>query len=338
VLSCIVADIPGRLTGTAPMASVYLAQTEDNRTENKIEEDNLVAGLELADSLGCDIINISLGYIQFDDTIQPSRTYKDLTGTSRASLGATIAASKGIIICNSAGNEGDKQWKRIGSPADAKDILTVGAINIFGKRAGFSSYGPTADGRIKPDACAVGECVFAVNPNGKGALVSGTSFSSPMLSGMVACLWQMFPQKTNYEIMEAIRKSGNQANKPNASLGYGITDFFKAYNILQCPQTINNGKMNVTVDINNFVLTNKPLVVTILSSEMTTVEVQLYHNEKPLLESKKYKVKKGKTTLKIKYPAIFTSNDFEFLDFQMAGENFKYNYLMGVEKEINKKK
>ncbi|MDR0368540.1 MAG: S8 family serine peptidase, partial [Bacteroidales bacterium] len=204
VLSCIVSYIPGVLIGTAPMSSVYIAQTEDGRTENKVEEDNLAAGLEWADSLGCDVINISLGYTQFDDTILPVRVHADLTGmVSRASQAASIAASKGMIVCNSAGNSGEMQWRKISSPADAKDILTVGGIDIHGKRASFSSYGPTADGRIKPDACAVGRNAYAANPFGKTSLINGTSFSSPILAGMVACLWQIFPEKSNYEIMDA---------------------------------------------------------------------------------------------------------------------------------------
>ena len=329
VLSCIAADIPGDMIGTAPMVSVYLAQTEDGRTENKVEEDNLVVGLELADMLGCDVINISLGYTQFDDTIQPRRTHDDLTGSvSRASQAATIASSKGMIVCNSAGNSGNEQWKRISSPADAKDILTVGAIDIKRKRAEFSSYGPTTDGRVKPDACAVGRNAYAVSPYGRPRLINGTSFSSPILSGMVACLWQMFPEKTNYEIMEAVRKSGHQAQKPDPSLGYGYTDFFKAYNILQAY----NENATTTVSVNNFVLNNTPLILTIESPEKTTVNIQLYQNEKPLLNSKTYKLKQGKNTVKVKYPTLSTSQDFEFLDFHVTGNNIDYKYIMGVEK------
>ncbi len=332
VLSCIAANIPGELIGTAPMVSVYLAETEDGRTENKVEEDNLVAGLEWADSLGCDVINISLGYIWFDDTVQSRRTHADLTGTtSRASQGATIAASKGIIVCNAAGNEGGKQWKKISAPADAKDILTVGAIDNTGMRASFSSYGPTADGRVKPDACAVGRNAYAANPYGKTVMINGTSFASPILSGMVACLWQIFPEKSTSEIIEAIHKSGNQANKPDSSLGYGYTDFFKAYNILQCPQTVDNGNISMTVSIDNFILTNKPLVLKIESSDKIAVSIQLDHNEKPLLKPKTYKLKKGNNIIKIKYPAIIPPNDFEFLDFHITGENVNYKYIMGIE-------
>ena len=248
VLSCIASYLPGKLVGTAPMVQVYVAQTEDGRSENRIEEDNWVAGLEYADSLGCQVLNSSLGYTTFDDTVN-QRTYADLTGeVSRASKAATIAASKGLLICNSAGNEGGKKWKYIGAPADAKDIITVGAVNIERKRAYFSSFGPTADGRIKPDACAVGRNTYLSTPTGIITIADGTSFSSPMLSGMVACLWQAFPEKSNYEIMEAIRQAGDcNVSTPdgifitgpntNDGYGYGITDFLLAYNILKYGNT-----------------------------------------------------------------------------------------------------
>ena len=243
VLSCIASYTPGLLVGTAPMVKVHVAQTEESGSEDRVEEDNWVAGLEYADSLGCQVLNSSLGYTNFDDTVN-QRTYADLTGeVSRASRAATIAASKGLLICNSAGNEGASKWKYIGAPADAKDILSVGAVNVKGKRAYFSSFGPTADGRIKPDACAVGRSTYLSTPAGIVTIADGTSFSSPMLSGMVACLWQAFPEKSNYEIMEAVRQAGGHNIRLNGArismpdsndgYGYGITDFLRAYNILK---------------------------------------------------------------------------------------------------------
>ena len=243
VLSCIASYLPGKLVGTAPMVQVYVAQTEESGSEDRVEEDNWVAGVEYADSLGCQVLNSSLGYTTFDDSIN-QRTYADLTGkVSRASIAATIAASKGLLICNSAGNEGGKKWKYIGTPADAMDILSVGAVNTKRKRAYFSSFGPTADGRIKPDACAVGRNTYISTPAGLITIADGTSFSSPMLSGMVACLWQAFPEKSNYEIMEAVRQAGDRNISFNGKVivqpdtndgyGYGITDFLRAYNILK---------------------------------------------------------------------------------------------------------
>ncbi|MBO7491115.1 MAG: S8 family serine peptidase [Bacteroidales bacterium] len=235
VLSCIASYNPGKLVGTAPMAQFYLCQTEDSRSETKVEEDNWVAGLEWADSLGCQVLNSSLGYTRFDDTVAQRRTYEDMNGTvSRASRAATIAALKGMIICNSAGNEGSSKWKYLGAPADANSILTVGAVMANGNAASFSSFGPTADGRVKPDACAIGLMASVCNSKGQLSFAAGTSFSSPLLSGMVACLWQAFPEKSNHEIMDAVRKSGSfYTLDKNPQMGYGITDFLKAYNILR---------------------------------------------------------------------------------------------------------
>ncbi len=243
VLSCIASYLPGKLVGTAPMVQVYVCQTEDSRSENRVEEDNWVAGLEYADSLGCQVLNSSLGYTTFDDTVN-QRTYADLTGeVSRASIAGRIAATRGMLVCISAGNEGAKKWKYISAPADARDVLTVGGVNVEGKRAYFSSFGPTADGRIKPDGCAVGRNTYISTPLGIITLADGTSFSSPMLSGMVACLWQAFPEKSNYEIMDAVRKAGSHYRvfdgqvlaEPDTAdgYGYGITDFLRAYNILR---------------------------------------------------------------------------------------------------------
>ncbi|MBR4136422.1 MAG: S8 family serine peptidase [Bacteroidales bacterium] len=240
VLSCIAAYTPGKLLGTAPMAQVYLCQTEDARSETKVEEDYWVAGLEWADSLGCQVLNSSLGYTTFDDTVAQRRSYEDLNGLeSRASRAASVASVKGMIICNSAGNAGSQKWKYLGTPADANGILTVGAVMGDSTVAGFSSWGPTADGRVKPDACAVGLMAAVCNQKGKLAWAAGTSFSSPILSGMVACLWQAFPDKTNVEIMEAVRKSGQLYENPDDQRGYGITDFLKAYNILRQPEPEN---------------------------------------------------------------------------------------------------
>lgn len=232
VLSCISAYEDKQMVGTAPKASFYLAKTEDSRSENKIEEDNWVAALEWADSLGCDVINSSLGYYKFDNKSQ-SYQYEEMNGkVSRASQAASLAASKGIIVCVSAGNEGDEQWHYITCPADAENIITVGAIDQTGAPASFSSYGPTADGRVKPDAAAIGSHVYVVTPAGKIEYSYGTSFSSPVLAGMVACLWQLFPNRTAEEIIDAVRRSGRSFSNPTDHLGYGITNFMVAYNHL----------------------------------------------------------------------------------------------------------
>lgn len=234
VLSAMAANIPGLLVGTGPDADYVCLKTEDVRGEYRIEECNWVAALEYADSLGADIINSSLGYSTFSDESMNYR-YEDLNGyTSIASQAADIAFSKGMIVVTSAGNEGNDPWKYIGIPSDAKFILAIGSTNLDGTKAAFSSFGPTADGRVKPDVSCLGSFVIvASHISYRPTTASGTSISSPIIAGMIASLWQAFPDKSNLEIIDAVRKSGHQAGKPDNELGYGIPDFMKAYYILK---------------------------------------------------------------------------------------------------------
>lgn len=232
VLSCIAAYLPDEIIGTAPKASFYLAKTEDSRSENKIEEDNWVAGLEWADSLGCDVLSSSLGYYKFDNKSQ-SYQYEDLNGkVSRSSIAASMAASKGIVVCVSAGNEGNGDWHYITSPADADSILTIGAVDRDYKIAEFSSFGPTADGRTKPDGLAIGSQAVIVTPESKVDASYGTSFSAPIFAGMVTCLWQLFPDKTAADVIDAIHRAGPLYDNPNYHYGLGLTNFVTAYNHL----------------------------------------------------------------------------------------------------------
>jgi hypothetical protein len=224
VLSTMGANLPGQIVGTAPKASYWLIRTEDANSENIIEEDNWVAGAEFADSIGADIINSSLGYTVFDAPFM-NHSYNDMNGkTARASLGAAIAARKGIIVVNSAGNSGSTPWQYIGAPADADSILAVGAVDINGNYAVFSSVGPSYDKRVKPDVAALGQNAVVANASGP-LMGSGTSFASPILCGMVACLWQAFPSKNNQEIIDAVKRSSSQYYNPDSLLGYGIPNF-----------------------------------------------------------------------------------------------------------------
>jgi serine protease AprX len=227
VLSVIGGNIPGELIGTAPHASFHLLRPEDAPTEYIIEEYNWASAAEYADSVGADIINSSLGYTRFDDPNQ-DHSFADLDGnTTPITRAADMAASKGMVVCNSAGNEGNSPWFRISAPADADSILAVGAVDASSTYVTFSGKGPSYDGRVKPDIAAQGQQTLAANPWGGGNVVpaNGTSFSSPLIAGMVATLWQCNPNATNMEIINAIRQSASQANNPDSLLGYGIPDF-----------------------------------------------------------------------------------------------------------------
>lgn len=230
VLSVMAANLPGYFVGTAPDATYFLLKTEDTGGEFPVEETNWIAGAEWADSIGADIINASLGYTSFNDTTLSHR-YRELDGrTAIGSRGAAIAARKGMLIFNSAGNSGDEPWRYIGVPADAPGIIAVGAIDDDGARAGFSSVGPSADGRIKPDLVAPGDQVVTAGYSGTSLGVSsGTSLASPMLAGAVASLWSAYPEKTGAEILEAVFKSADQYTRPDPLRGYGLPNLFEAW-------------------------------------------------------------------------------------------------------------
>lgn len=233
VLSIMAASASDSLVGVAPMASYLLLRSEDVAGEYPAEEDFWVAAAEYADSIGVDIINTSLGYTQFDNPVYNYR-YSDMNGvTAHISQAASIAASKGILVVVSVGNDGNDDWRYLGAPADAKGILAVGALDAKGMRAPFSSIGPTPDGRIKPEVMAMGRAVRSEYAPNDFRLVSGTSFSAPIISGLAACLWQAYPHLPASKIREAIVRSSSQYHTPDSLMGYGIPDFSKAFYWLQ---------------------------------------------------------------------------------------------------------
>lgn len=230
--SIIAANMPGTMVGTCPKAKFYLFRTEDVFTEYPIEEQNWVAGAERADSLGVDLITSSLGYSEFDDPYF-NHSYTDLDGnTTIISRGADLAAKKGIIVTNSAGNSGTDSWHYIIAPADGDSVLAIGAVNSSKQVAPFSSYGPSSDGRVKPNVASVGWGTIITNSSGVPVSGSGTSFSNPNLAGLITCLWQAFPDFTNMEILDAVQKSSDHYNNPDDRVGYGIPDFEQAYQLL----------------------------------------------------------------------------------------------------------
>lgn len=232
-LSCMAALSPGSFIGTAPKASYILLRTENATPESKSEEFYWVEGAEYADSCGADVINSSLGYTTFDNAAI-NYTKANLDGnTAICTRGADVAASKGILVVNSAGNSGGNSWQKLGAPADGDSVFCIGGVNSNLTRASFSSYGPTADDRLKPDvaALAVGATIF--NQNGSVGGANGTSFSCPIIAGMSACLWQANPTYSNMELIEAIKSTSSQFSNPDTSLGWGIPNFSAADFILQ---------------------------------------------------------------------------------------------------------
>lgn len=228
VLSCIGANEPHYLVGTAPCATFYLLQSEDEATEQLVEEDNWCAALEYADSLGCDMVSSSLGYYQFDHKYM-NHHYYELDGqTAVNSRSASLAASRGILLVNSAGNSGSGVWKKIGFPADACHIITAGAVNTDSINTPFSSIGNTADGRVKPDLMAVGLNSMVYDIDGTVVGVNGTSFSCPTLCGAAACLVQAFPNVRPATIIKALQQSADNAAHPDNINGYGIPNVVKA--------------------------------------------------------------------------------------------------------------
>lgn len=228
VLSTMGGYVDGQLVGTAPDASYYLFITEDGNNESPLEESLWVEAAEEADRLGVDIINTSLGYSVFDNSAY-NYTYEDMNGqTTFIAKGLEVAFSRGMICVVSAGNEGNKDWYYITSPADAEHALTIGAVNSAANYAAFSSHGPSFDGRVKPDVAAQGQAAVLSTPAGVINTASGTSFSGPIMAGMTASLWQALPGKTNAEIMQIIRESGSVFDNPNDEIGYGIPDFSSA--------------------------------------------------------------------------------------------------------------
>ena len=231
-LSLMAGYIPNTYVGTAPKASYFLCRTENVNSENLIEEYNWVSAAEFMDSLGIDIISTSLGYISFDDE-QMTHAYSDFDGkTCVITIGSEIASSRGILCVAAAGNEGGTKFPYIGAPGDGKNVLTVGGVKSDGKKTSFSSIGPTYDGRIKPDVMSFAYAVAVASPNNNFYESNGTSFATPSLAGLLACLWQARNNVPESKIRTIVKESSNNYSSPNNDYGYGIPDFVKAFDML----------------------------------------------------------------------------------------------------------
>jgi len=248
VLGVLAGHDPGHLIGIAPGADYLLAKTEDARVDDRgqeldpaTEEDRWIAALEWADSLGAQVVNSSLGYITFDDGT--GYTYEDLDGTTALTTrAAEMAVARGIVVVVSAGNEGSTDWQHITVPADGAGVVAVGAVHPVNSRlASFSSRGPTADGRIKPDVVAPGQQIVTVSGRGADSSavpfslqeyrrLSGTSFSAPIVSGACALLLQLHPDWSPGDVADALRSTAIDLGPagPDTLFGWGLIDVAKA--------------------------------------------------------------------------------------------------------------
>jgi subtilisin family serine protease len=228
--SCLAANMPGIMVGTAPEASYWLIKSEDGNSEYPIEEDYWAAAVEFADSVGVKVISSSLGYFTFDDkALNYDQSLLD-GKTAFITRAAEMAAEKGILLFISAGNEGSGNWEKITFPSDAEHVFTVGAVTGEKEKSSFSSVGFTADGRVKPDAVALGTGVTIMDCNGNVRSGNGTSFATPILAGLGVCLWQALPWLSNKEVIELIQRVSSQYKRPDIEMGYGIPDMYKALN------------------------------------------------------------------------------------------------------------
>ena len=233
VLSVLAGTIPQLIEGTAPGADYWLLRTEDTSTEFPVEEDFWAAGAEFADSVGADIISSSLGYYIFDDPVMDYK-FSDMDGnTTFVTRAADIAASKGILVVASAGNERDHVWKRIIAPSDGYSVIAAGAVDGFSVISYFSSAGPSADGRVKPDNVAQGVSVPVQTSESTVSRANGTSFSCPVLSGMCACVMQAVPEAINTDIIRTLQTAADRYNSPDSLYGYGIPDMAAVIGKLQ---------------------------------------------------------------------------------------------------------
>ncbi|NQW35368.1 MAG: S8 family serine peptidase [Flavobacteriales bacterium] len=285
VLSTMAGFIDGSLVGTAPDASYYLFITEDGPNETPLEESLWVEAAERADSLGVDVINTSLGYSTFDES-KYNYTYADMNGsTTFISRGAELAFSRGMILVNAAGNEGTSSWHYISAPADAPSVLSVGAVDASMNPASFTSFGPTSDGRIKPDVSAMGVSSVLINSSGNVSVGNGTSFASPIMAGLVACLWQAYPNATNAQITEAIKNTGSLLASPSDQLGYGIPNFQSAFTTLDVKEIKLQTLGFYPNPVKDIIFINAPQTTSVKVEIMDVLGKRVYQKMRSHLES-----------------------------------------------------
>jgi subtilisin family serine protease len=261
VLGTMLGYFEGQMIGSAPLSKAYLFVTEDTDSEGLYEEYLWAIAAEHADSImGIrSVINTSLGYSTGFDIADQNHAIEDMDGnTAPITIAADLAARKGFLVVNSAGNSGNDAWQYVTAPADGDSVLAVGATTIDGNRVSFSSLGPTADGRIKPDVMGVGYDVLTTSPNGFLTYADGTSFSSPLVSGLCASYWSAYPELTPFEIFSDVKRFSHQFSNPDHEYGYGIPSFFAMYmarrtaeangNVELYPNPVVEDKFNLLID------------------------------------------------------------------------------------------
>ena len=298
--SVIAANIPGQFVGTAPKANFYLFRTEEAATEYPIEEHNWVCGAEKLDSAGGDVISSSLGYYDFQGAFNSpayNHVYADMNGNkTMPAIAADLAAKKGIMAVIAAGNEGNNSWHYIITPADGDSVIAVGAVNSTGVVASFSSYGPSADGQVKPDVASVGQGTIVQNPNNTIASGNGTSFACPNIAGLATCLWQGFPEYNNIKIINTLRQSGSIASAPNDRIGYGIPDVKKA--VMQLIKEYSSASA---------IITNCKASLTWKSKDVASMKYEIERKGPGETNFIKISERFGTGT-------TFSNNDYEFID------------------------
>lgn len=290
VLSTMAANWPGKMVGTAPKASYWLIRTENAATEYPIEEHNWVIGAEFADSAGAQMISSSVGYNTFDDAAfdhSYSEFYKNTTMISR---GAAVAANKGMIVVNSAGNEGNSAWKYLLFPADSDSVCAVAAVTQAGTVASFSSYGYT--GKVKPNIASVGVATVVAGFGNTPVTNNGTSFAAPNIAGLIACLWQAFPEFNNMQILDAVYRSCPTWQTPDNRIGFGIPNMKLAYGILQKQRADAFGPAWVKARPVPF-RSMPELVVELMAQETGTAAIRLLDVQGRLIESQQLQLEQG---------------------------------------------
>ncbi len=293
VMGVMAGKIFGKLIGTAPEASYILLRSENADNEYLLEEDAWVAAAEYADSAGADIINTSLGYSVFNNPAM-NHSYQDMNGnTTRISKGADIAASKGILVVSSAGNEGLDPWHYITAPADADSVLAVGAIDADLHYAPFSGVGPSSDGQVKPNVVAMGVATATVSmDNGFLSFLNGTSLSSPVMAGLCASLWSLSPDLPMMEIKKAVELSCPTFGRPNDSLGYGIPNLLVAMDLLYKKYVAPSGGIDIIQGYPN-PFSDEGITLTIMSAYTTSATTMIIDCNGRLIFSKEIQLQEG---------------------------------------------